>query len=270
MDGQQHEVECIWVQQCERYPSSSQQPLEARYPHVQQVSHNTRVFLPSAKAILVSRDLFSFGFWVSRVLHHQSARARSKPDTRHQHINLPYLASCWIITSIHRISNTWHLTSLQIPTMIDNYHWSIILVPAKLLTRPTQPTWWWLTRVSAPTFPLASSCRPVPLISPGSHLMTRIVIWSSVAGHITASRCLWGAGGQFPHLLVLVGLPARQWGWRRYSCLCSQWRMGVIRWDYHYCYHSSIKYVISLISFLSPPIFNIIYWIWNSLLLAQE
>ena len=38
MDGQQHEVEYIGVQQCERYPSSSEQPLEARYPDVQQVS----------------------------------------------------------------------------------------------------------------------------------------------------------------------------------------------------------------------------------------
>ena len=40
MDGQQHEVEYIGVQQCERYPSSSEQPLEARYPDVQQVSQN--------------------------------------------------------------------------------------------------------------------------------------------------------------------------------------------------------------------------------------
>ena len=103
MDGQQHEVECIWVQQCQRYPSSSQQPLEARYPDVQQVSQSTGDFLPS-EAILVPRDFFSFGFWVSRVLH-QSARARSKPDTRHQHINLAYLPSCWIITSIHRITS---------------------------------------------------------------------------------------------------------------------------------------------------------------------
>ena len=54
--------------------------------------------------------LFSFGFWVSRaytMLHQCWVRARSKPDTRHQHINLAYLPSCWIITSIHRIT---HLT----------------------------------------------------------------------------------------------------------------------------------------------------------------
>ena len=137
-------------------------------------------------AILFSSDLFTFGFWVSIVVH-QWGRARCKADTRHQHINLAYLPSCWIITSIPRISNTWHLTSLQIPTIIDNHHWSIILVPAKLLTRPTQPTWWWHMRVCAPTSPRASSCRPVPLISPGSHLMTRTVIWSSVAGHTMGS-----------------------------------------------------------------------------------
>ena len=63
----------------------------------------TQYLLPS-EAILVSRDLFSFGFWVSLVLH-QSVRERCKPDTtRHQHINLAYLSSSWIITSIQRIT----------------------------------------------------------------------------------------------------------------------------------------------------------------------
>ena len=30
-------MERLGIQQCQRYPSSSQQPLEARYPDVQQV-----------------------------------------------------------------------------------------------------------------------------------------------------------------------------------------------------------------------------------------
>ena len=65
MDGQQHEVEYIGVQQCERYPSSSKQPLEARYPDVQQVLQNTfcllKLFLSQETGLV-----FSLDFGVSR------------------------------------------------------------------------------------------------------------------------------------------------------------------------------------------------------------
>ena len=42
VDGQQHEVERVGVQQCQRHPGPSQQPLEARYTDVQQVGSTAR------------------------------------------------------------------------------------------------------------------------------------------------------------------------------------------------------------------------------------
>ena len=73
------------------------------------------------------------------------------------------------------------------------------VVPVKLSTRPTRPTWWWPVTGPAPTSPQVSSsqlhpdglnlsssqgslCLPVPWTLLGSPLMIKIARWNLAAG----------------------------------------------------------------------------------------